>query len=122
MSKLKPILPSLREKKRYLAFNIISKDKITSFNQIKNTITESYKTLFGEYGLAEAGLLFLKGKYNKTTKTGLIRVNHKHTDKLKFALTMIKKINNSKVIVRCLGISGVIKKAEIKYLKETTRC
>ena len=48
---------------------------------------------------------------------GIIKVNHKHVDELKSALTLIEKINNKKVIVKSLGVSGILNKAEQRYLK-----
>ena len=64
-TKIQPILPSLRERKRYLAFEIISKDKITDFNKIEEAISSASLQLFGEIGNAKAGMLFLKNKYDQ---------------------------------------------------------
>ena len=50
-------------------------------------------------------------------KEGLIRINHKYTNHLKAALALIEKINNKKAVVQSIGASGILKKAEIKYLR-----
>ncbi len=117
MGKLKPLLPSLKEKKRYLAFNVITKAKSLTYGAICDAINNSFKELYGEVGLADAGLIFVKDKFNKKTMTGIVRVNNKLVDKLKLSLSMIKKIDNTNVVVRSVGVSGVLKKAEEKYLK-----
>ncbi len=115
-TKIQPILPSLRERKRYLAFEIISKDKITDFNKIEEAISSASLQLFGEIGNAKAGMLFLKNKYDQTKQRGLIRVNNKEIDNIRSALTLVKKIDNKEVIIRSIGVSGILKKAINKYL------
>ena len=73
--------------------------------------------LVGNLGVAEAGIQILKEKWNPNMQRGLIRVNNKHVDKLKSALTFIEKINNKEAIVKSVGVSGILNKAEEKYLK-----
>ncbi len=115
--KLKPLLPSLREKKRYLAFEVLSKGKITDFDAVSNTILDTSTEFLGQLGMSKAGIMILKDKYNKDSQRGLIRVNHKNVDNLKAALTMVDNIDNSEVIVKSIGVSGILKKAEKRYLK-----
>ncbi len=110
--KLKPLLPSLKEKRRYVSFEIISKNKIY-FNEIKKTIISSYKNLFGDMGLAKANLKIIKEKEN----TGIIKTNHKYVDEVKASLSLIKKINNQKIIARGTGVSGIIKKLRTKHME-----
>lgn len=111
--KIKPILPSLREKKRYLAFEIISHDPI-SFTSANNAIYDNCFSYIGELGMSRAGVLILNDKY-KNNK-GIIRVNHKNVDNLKSSLMIIKDINKQDVIVRTLGVSGILKKANEKFI------
>ena len=108
---MKPILPSLREKKRYVVFEIISKNNIETFpeKEIKNAFLQ----LFGEVTLGKAGLIFLKNKWKDNR--GIIRVNNKHVDELKASFCMIKKINNKQATVKSVGVSGTLKKAELKF-------
>jgi len=109
-----PLLPSLKEKKRYVAFEIISKENI-SYNQAKKTIEEALMKYIGLLGTSKAGLKVLKEKYSQNR--GLARVNHKFVGYLRAAFTLIDKINNKKVIARSIGSSGILKKAEQKYLR-----
>ena len=66
--------------------------------------------------MAKAGVWVLGDKYNQKTQKGLIRVNNKYVDELKASLSLVSKINNKDVLVRTLGVSGILKKAENKYL------
>lgn len=117
MSKIKPILPSLRERKRYLAFEIISERKIKDFSAISTAVWDSLLSFTGELGAAEAGIWLLNDKYDAASQRGLIRVGHKHTDHLKAGLAMIDGIDKEPVIVRSLGVSGIMKKAYNNYIE-----
>ena len=113
MAKIKPLLPSLREKKRYVAFEVISNANI-SFKAISKAIWNSLLGLTGELGAAKAGTWLLNDKYRQNK--GLIKVNHKQVDAVKAALALIKQIEGSNVIVHSTGASGILKKAEKRYL------
>ena len=115
MTKIKAVLPSLREKKRYLVFEIISKDKINP-NKVSESILGSCKDYLGEMGMAKAGLLMLNDKYNQENQRGIIRVSNKMLNNLKAALCFVKEIDNQQVIVKSVGVSGILKKAENKYI------
>ena len=116
MAKIKPVLPSLREKKRYLAFEIISRQQIKDFSAISKAIWKAILDFSGVLGAAKAGIWLLGDKFNKTSQKGIIKVNHKNADLLKAALSTIKQINGIDVIVRSVGMSGILKKAD-KYVQ-----
>ena len=107
---MKPLLPSLREKKRYLVFEVISKKGFTSMPD--KEIKESMRKLHGEIGLGKAGLIFLKNKWNEMLQRGIIKVNYKYVDQLRAALC---SFNKGDAIMRSVGVSGILKKAEEKY-------
>ncbi|MFH1053334.1 MAG: Rpp14/Pop5 family protein [Candidatus Woesearchaeota archaeon] len=115
-SRLKPLLPSLREKKRYLAFEIISKKPINDFKIVSQSLWSSFLEYLGKFGVSKAGLWILPDKYDAKNQRGLIRVNNKEVDSLKSALIMIKEIQGQDVIIRSVGVSGILKKAENRYL------
>ena len=115
--KLKPLLPTLREKKRYLAFEVLSKDKIADFDTVSNAILHASAEFLGQLGVSKAGLLVLSDKWDKNSQRGIVRVSHNHVDNLKAALTMIGKINDNDAIVKSVGVSGILNKAEKRYLK-----
>ena len=106
--KLKPLLPSLREKKRYLAFEIISKDKISSIDSVEQKIFDSTLQLIGQKGASRAGIMILKDKYNNETQKGLIRVNNKEVNNLRSALALIDNVDKKEAIFRTIGVSGVL--------------
>ncbi len=115
--KIKPVLPSLREKKRYLVFEVISKQKVDNIHDVSQAITENALMFLGHLGMAKAGAIVLKDKWNKDKQRGIIKVNNKEVDNLKAALTFTEKVGNKEAIVKSVGVSGILKKAEDKYLK-----
>ncbi|MBI2108395.1 hypothetical protein HYX09_00535 [Candidatus Woesearchaeota archaeon] len=111
--KIKPILPSLREKKRYLAFEVISKNRV-NFDSLQKAIYSTALKVLGQLGVAKAGIIVLKDKWQNNR--GLIRVSHRNVDNLRTALMFVDKVDNEEVIVRSVGLSGILRKAENKYL------
>ena len=109
--KIKPLMPSQREKKRYVSFEIIAKDEI-KFNNANNAISNSFKELYGEIGLANAGIILIKNKYSHNK--GILRVNNKYLNQIRFSIAMIKQIEKYDCIVKSLTASGMIKKATEK--------
>ena len=116
-TKLKHILPSLREKKRYLAFEIISRERIGELNAVSNAVYSASMQFMGYLEAAKAGVMMLSNKWNQNTQRGIIKVGHRHADAMKASLAFISRIENKEVICRSLGVSGILKKAENNYLK-----
>ena len=116
-TKLKPVLPSLREKKRYLAFEVISKEKINDASRISNAVWHYALQFLGQLGAAKAGIMVLNNKWDQKLQRGIIKVSHKHADAVKASLVFANKIDNTDVIFRSLGVSGILRKAENRFLK-----
>jgi ribonuclease P/MRP protein subunit POP5 len=117
--KTKSLSPTLREQKRYLVYEVVSKAKIDESSSISSSITNHMRDFVGTLGLGEAGLIFLNNKYNKELQRGIVRVENHYLDKLRASLLYIEKIENKNVIVRSVGASGVLNKAINKYLSGT---
>ena len=107
------LLPSLREKKRYVIFEIIS-DKSLEIQAIVQAIQKMLIKLVGEIGAAVSGIYVPQNLYNTRIQRGIIRVNNTMTDSLRASLSMIRFINNEQVIVRSLSVSGTLEKAKLK--------
>lgn len=114
LKKIKPLLPSLREKKRYLAFEVIAKDNLNA-NSFENAFKKASHDFLGTLGCAQAGAIVLKDKWKHNK--GLIRVNNKCVPQVKSSLMMIEEIAGTDVIVRSLGVSGVLQKAVERYIQ-----
>jgi ribonuclease P/MRP protein subunit POP5 len=109
--KPKTLLASLREKKRYLVYEIISEVNL-DYVDVKNNIINNFQNFFGLEGLSKAGLDFVDYKDNK----GTIRVSTKGLDMLKGSFCFLRKINKHDVVIRSLGVSGILKKSRTKFI------
>jgi len=115
-AKIKPLLPSLREKKRYLAYEVISRGRFNDALHVNKAIVEAAKEFLGNLGMARAGIITMGDQWNTDTQRGIIRVNNKHVDDLKASLVFAGSIDGKEAIVRSIGASGILKKARQKYL------
>ena len=111
---MKSLLPCLKERKRFVVYQILSEHNFTALEADK-AISEATKDYLGILGLSKAGITHLKERYNNNK--GIIRVNNKFVDEVKASLTLIKMIDKKKATVRSLGVSGILKKADDKFLK-----
>ncbi len=109
-SRLKPLLPSLKEKKRYLRFEILSSDPIKQEDAFRS-IWNSVLSLHGEAGTAKAGLWIVPDKYDAQAQSGLLRVAHDAVDHVKAGLALITTIGTTPALVQVTRVSGMISKA-----------
>ncbi len=119
LEKMKPMLPSLREKKRYLVFEILPENKevkITSFFDVNRAVWDACLAFLGELGTSKAGIMLLKDKWDAKKQRGIVRVDRKYVDHVKTSLALVKKVNGEKALIRCIGVSGVLGKSEKKYI------
>ncbi len=107
---MKNLLPTLREKKRYLVFEVLGDASCTSSVSAANG---SFSGLFGSIEAARASIKPVKS----AGKRCMVSVNRQYVDKLKASLAMVKSINNSKVILRSVGVSGALNAAVSKYIE-----
>ncbi len=104
------LLPSLRQKKRYVVVEAQSAAKF-SYTDLAEGITYALQQFWGELGLAKASPLFLPEKFNPSRQRVMLKVNNPFVDEFKAALTLSKKIKNTPVILRSIVASGTLKKA-----------
>jgi ribonuclease P/MRP protein subunit POP5 len=110
---MKRILPSLREKKRYIVFEILG-NKINE-KIAQKEINNSLLKFLGELTISRAQTKLITDSW-KNNK-GIIKVNIKYLNDTKLALGLIKQIDNKKVIVNVIGVSGILKKAKQKFVE-----
>ena len=113
--KPKTLPPTLRDKQRYIAFQVIG-ERAFKKDEIKRAIWDASLKTLGELGTAKAKVWFIK--FDEKSQTGILRCDRKYVEEMRFALTMLTQINGSKAIVRTLGVSGTIKRLKMKFLKD----
>lgn len=102
------LLPSLKQKKRYVVFSVISKGNFT-LGEISDAVEKALLHFLGEFGVAKASPMMIKEKFKN--QKFIIKVNHHAVDECKTALMLITKIKNEPVVMRSVTTSGTLKKA-----------
>lgn len=115
----KPLPPSLRPTRRYIAYQIISENKV-DYDGLLNAIWHSILNFLGEFGASEAEIWIVRNLYDDRKQSGMIRCSHKYLERIRAALSLIERVGDTRVIVKVLGVSGTIKAAKMKYFSETS--
>ena len=104
---MKSILPSLKESKRYIVFEL---DKKLSKDDAKKQIDKLFKEMVGSIGLAKADARLIGSYFNGTN--GVVAVSPKFVQEMIVSLSLSEdpKINT-------LGVSGILNKTK-KFLNK----
>lgn len=104
--------PSLRSRKRYIAFRIIAEREVDEISLWK-TLMDSMLSLFGECFAARGGVRL---EYFDGQK-GVIKCYREALEKVMVALTLIDRVGECRITPLTLGVSGTIKRCKKKYLE-----
>ena len=111
---MKPLKPTLRERNRYIAFEVVC-DRKCSRDEVVRTVWNTATRFLGEIKTSELSLWVMDWKDDK--QKGILKVNHKSIRDIRVGVTMLDKIENSKASINILGVSGTLKKARENYLR-----
>ncbi|MBI1972724.1 hypothetical protein HYS50_01835 [Candidatus Woesearchaeota archaeon] len=100
-------MPSLREKKRYLHYEVITEANRTA-EEVKEAVQQAIHQFLGDYGVAQAGISLIEN----TNKEGIIKVNTPYVNHVKTALALIKTMKNNPTRIATTKVSGMINKVK----------
>ena len=109
MNKPKILLPSLREKERYVKFKVISEEPI-SYADLESAVWNSFLDFYGELGVSELSLWIIKNLWDEKEQVGVVKCNNKAVEKVVAGLSLISRLGDSRIIFKILKISGTIRK------------
>ena len=110
MKKLKILLPALREKNRYIAFQVISeKGEEFTYSDLESAIWNVTLGFLGETGVSKTSVWLLKDCWNQKKQIGILRCNHKSVQVIIAALGLIDRLGDNRVTFKIFKISGTIK-------------
>ncbi len=112
------LMPSLRQKKRYVIFEIIAGQKFT-LSEVKPAVEEALHSFLGQLGMGKAVPIFVEEKFDEPAQKFMLKVNHKFVDEIKMGVALCKSIKNTPVIIKSVIVSGSIKKAGEKSKAKT---
>ena len=114
----KPLPSSLRGRRRYIAYEVISQEKIL-LDDLMNTIWHTVLNFLGEQGTSKTDIWIAKDTFDDKKQTGLIRCSHDSVEQIRSSLALIERIGDVRVVFKVLGISGTMKAAKMKFFGET---
>lgn len=95
-----------KEKPRYLKFEVISK-KGVEFELLKKQILKTALSFLGENEFRNANILILEDMWKN--KKGIIKAYHRYINKVKVILALIRRIDDTEVIIKSSKVSGTLK-------------
>lgn len=111
--KLKPLIPTLREKKRFVKIRVNSEKKF-DFKDFSNNLNTQLTYYIGAIDFGKGGVWILKDKFNFENQEAIIKVGVKYKQKLLASLSLITKFGNSNVKIETIRVSGTLKGVEKK--------
>jgi ribonuclease P/MRP protein subunit POP5 len=106
---MKPLPPSIREKKRYLKFKVHS-ERPVEFGELSDTIWKSCLNYLGSKRTGEVNHWVIKNQFDQESQIGVIKVEKSCLDNFRAALTLIDRIGDEKGFIEVQQVSGSIKK------------
>jgi ribonuclease P/MRP protein subunit POP5 len=113
---LKRLLPSLRAKKRYLAFELISEEPASRSDIVKEVIS-SASSLLGDVATSDCDIRVLGFENGK----GIIQCSHTKVKETRAALAALTRVNGKRATLHVLGTSGTVKRATEKFLHDESK-
>ncbi|NMB86396.1 MAG: ribonuclease P [Methanothrix sp.] len=106
-------LPSLRSRRRYMAFSLEAEGEIST-GELMKEVRSAQLSLFGDSGASKNRLKLI----SFDGRRGLLRCSHAHIQDTRAILATIYSINGVRVSLHSKGVSGTIKAATEKYLPQ----
>ena len=106
--KLKPLLPTLRIKKRFIRVTIESSHNF-SFKELSEALTQELILLLGAIDLGKSGFWILRDSFDSNKQEFICRVKLNYCEKIQGALALISCLENYEVALRVENISGTLK-------------
>ncbi len=113
MKSLKTLPPTLRGKKRYISFQIISEEPV-EYSDLEAAIWNTMLDFLGEYGVSKTSVWLMKDLWDGNKQTGIISCNHKSLQEVIAVLGLIDRLGDNRITFKILKISGTIKGAKGK--------
>ncbi|MGV8162659.1 MAG: Rpp14/Pop5 family protein [Candidatus Nanoarchaeia archaeon] len=109
--KIKSLLPSLKERKRYVAIKIEPLNGTINRNPTEDLI-QKIRAVLGIFDSSEAGIMYLD--YDSKNYVSFIRCSASSLNKVRASLLFINELGTQQVILRSLKSSGMVDRIKIQ--------
>ena len=113
---LRSWLPVLRERRRYIAFELESdSEEEVKRGDLVGEVYSSQMSLLGDLGASEnrLRLITFDGRF------GIFRCSHRRIEESRAVLATVHTVGGTRVAIRVRGVSGTIKAATEKYIPQS---
>lgn len=124
--KLKILPPTLRDKKRYITFEVICQGRLNR-DDVISMLLDGSLYLHGACGTAKSDIWIVKlfdcsGEHSNNVNDehrmkGILRCRREEVDSVTAVLPTITKFRGKSIVFHTLGISGTIKSATKNFIK-----
>ena len=104
---MNPIPPTLRGKKRYVKFRLLSAVQLHE-KDVWFSLSAGFSVLFGSAGIAQQRLWLIK--WDSKSNEGIVRCSLREEENVKAGLLFVQKVGPDAVIPLILRVSGSVKK------------
>lgn len=106
--RLKTLMPTLRERERYIKFQVISDEPIY-YSDLEQAIWNVLLDFYGEYGLSKTSMWLVKNLWDEHEQIGVIRCNNKSVQQIIAGLGLVTRLGDNRIIFKIIKVSGTIK-------------
>jgi len=110
-TKLKCLMPTLRQKKRFIKATIESKKKL-DFKEVSENLVDEIITYLGCVEMGKAGIWILRDKFDYDKQEIVLKCGTKSKDKLIGVLSLVYKLGQNDVKINVTNVSGTLKGLE----------
>ena len=115
MRKLKTLPPTLRERKRYISFQVIPEtDEDFTYSDLESGIWNTLLDFLGELGVSRTSFWLLKDTWDSKMLTGVIKCNHTSTEAVIASLGLIDRLGDNRICFKILKVSGTVRGLKMK--------
>ncbi|ABR53957.1 Ribonuclease P-related [Methanococcus vannielii SB] len=108
---LKTLPPTLREKKRYVAFEIISESEFPQ-KEVVGIIRSAVLIYCGIHGCSKVNPWLIDYRH----PSGILRVSREYLDLLRSSLMLFDEYKRNPINIRIIGVSNSVKHIREKFL------
>ena len=105
--RLKRLPPTLRERQRYILFQIVGEEKFKKGDVLK-AINRTGQMFFGELEFSRIHPWLID--FDPEGQVGILRTNNMAKEEAKAILFLVDNINDKRVRITCKKVSGTLKK------------
>ncbi len=106
--RIKVLIPTLRERKRYIAVKLISEEKLMS-SDVEDAIKKTLQNFYGDFVYSTFSLKIAKNLLYQGKNIIILKCNHLSVNRVVLGIAMLDRIGDVRVIPKVISVSGTIK-------------